>query len=84
MKAKKEVSVRLKEMVELRKKFDELGLDPENEHMKILIGKMNEFVKDGIGFSGKISLDDYGRIAICKFSMQPHSVSTVVLRSVNK
>jgi hypothetical protein len=82
MKSVKTIEARLKEVVELRKKFEELGLDSENEQMKELIGKMNRFVRDGIGFSDKIDLSDYGRVAICKFSTQKNSVSTVVLRAL--
>ncbi|AGE56420.1 hypothetical protein PBCVNEJV1_756L [Paramecium bursaria Chlorella virus NE-JV-1] len=81
MKAKKTTEARLKEMVELRKKFDELGLDPDNEQMKILLAKMNDFVR-GFGFSGKVDLSDFGRIAVCKFTLQPHSVSTIRLIAV--
>ena len=67
MKPAKTIEARLKEMIEFRKKFDELGLDPENEQMKELIEKMNSFVRD-----------------ICKFSTQPRSVSTIVLRALTK
>ena len=77
MKPAKTIEARLKEMIEFRKKFDELGLDPENE-------QMNSFVRDGAGFSDKIELSDYGRVAICKFSTQPRSVSTIVLRALTK
>lgn len=81
MKSKKDVAVRVKEMIEIRKKFQELGLDEETEGMKLLIEKMNEFARDAIGFSGKIRLEEYNRVAICKFTNQPHSVSTIVLRA---
>jgi hypothetical protein len=76
--------VRLKEVVEFRKKFEELGLDIENEQVKKLIEKMNRFVRDGAGFSDKIILSDYGRVAICKFSTQKSCVSTIVLRTLTK
>jgi hypothetical protein len=81
MKAKKDTAARLKEMVELRKKFVELGLDHENEDMKTLLAKMNDFVK-GTGFSGKVVLEDFKRVAVCKFTLQPHSVSTIVLKAI--
>ncbi|AGE50039.1 hypothetical protein ATCVCanal1_023L [Acanthocystis turfacea Chlorella virus Canal-1] len=82
MKAKKSDVARVKEMLELRKKFAELGLDEETEGMKELIQKMNEFVKEGTGFSGKIVLEEYKRVAVCKFTLQPHSVSTIVLKAL--
>ena len=84
MKQVKSIEARLKEVVEFRKKFEELGLDTENEQVKELIEKMNRFVRDGAGFSDKIELSDYGRVAICKFSTQPRCVSTIVLRSLTK
>lgn len=84
MKATKSIEARLKEVVEFRKKFEELGLDSQNEQVKELIEKMNNFVRDGTGFSDKIDLSDYGRVAICKFSTQPRSVSTIVLRALTK
>ena len=84
MKATKTIEARLKEVVEFRKKFEELGLDSKNEQVKELINKMNSFVKDGIGFSDKIDLSDYGRVAICKFSTQPRTVSTIVLRALTR
>jgi len=82
MKQVKTIEARLKEVIEFRKKFEELGLDSENEQMKELIEKMNRFVKDGAGFSDKIELLDYGRVAICKFSTQKSCVSTIVLRAL--
>lgn len=82
MKSKKSDIVRVKEMLELRKKFAELGLDEETEGMKQLVQKMNDFVKGGVGFSGKIVLEEYNRVAVCKFSLQPHSVSTIVLKAL--
>ena len=82
MKTKKTDIVRVKEMLELRKKFSELGLDEMTEGMQQLIQKMNEFVKEGHGFSGKIVLEEYKRVAVCKFSLQPHSVSTIVLKAL--
>jgi len=82
MKSTKTIEVRLKEVIELRKKFEELGLDSENEQMKELIEKMNRFVRDGVGFSDKIELSDYDRVAICKFSTQKNCVSTIVLRAL--
>jgi hypothetical protein len=84
MKQVKTIEARLKEVIEFRKKFEELGLDSENEQMKELIEKMNRFVKDGAGFSDKIQLSDYGRVAICKFSTRPRCVSTIVLRALTK
>ena len=82
MKPSKSIEARLKEVIEFRKKFEELGMDTENEQMKILIEKMNIFVRDGVGFSDRIDLSDFGRVAICKFSTQPRSVSTIVLRAL--
>lgn len=82
MKPTKTTEARLKEVVEFRKKFEELGLDSENEQVKELIEKMNLFVRDGAGFSDKIELSDYGRVAICKFSTQKNCVSTIILRAL--
>jgi hypothetical protein len=83
MKQVKSIEARLKEVIEFRKKFEELGLDTESEQVKELIKKMNRFVKDGDGFSDKIQLSDYGRVAICKFSTQKSCVSTIVLRALS-
>ena len=82
MKSVKTLEARLKEVVEFRKKFGELGLDTENDQVKELVEKMNRFVRDGVGFSDKIKMSDYGRVAICKFSMQKNCVSTIVLRAL--
>lgn len=82
MKQTKTIEARLKEVIEFRKKFEELGLDSENEQVKELNEKMNHFVRDGAGFSDKIELPDYGRVAICKFSTQKNCVSTIVLRAL--
>jgi hypothetical protein len=84
MKTIKTIEARLKEVIEFRKRFEELGLDSENEQMKELVEKMNRFVKDGAGFSDKINMPDYGRVAICKFSMQKNCVSTIVLRALTR
>jgi hypothetical protein len=81
MKQIKSMEKRLSEIIELRKKLEELGFDAKNEQVKYLYDKMNSFVKDAEGFSDKIDLPDYNRIALCKFSLQPHCVSTIVLRT---
>jgi hypothetical protein len=81
MKQQKTIEARLKEVIEFRKKFEELGLDPEHAQVKVLIDIMNDFVKNGNGFSDNVDLSDFGRVAICKFSMQPRCVSTIVLRA---
>jgi len=82
MKQIKPMDKRLSEIVELRKKLEELGFDAKNEQVKYLYDKMNRFVKDAEGFSDKIDLLDYNRVALCKFSLQPHCVSTIVLRTI--
>jgi hypothetical protein len=82
MKPVKPIGARLKEVIEFRTKFEELGMDCASENMKELVDKMNTFFKDGIGFSDRILLPDYGRVAICKLSTQPRCVSTIVLRTL--
>lgn len=79
MKQQKTVEARLKEVIEFRKKFDELGLPKDHPQISDLLDKMNDFVR-GQGFSGHVDLSDFGRTAICKLSLQPHCVSTIVLR----
>jgi hypothetical protein len=81
MKSYKPVDKRVAEMIEFRKKFDELGLPKEHPQIAKLNEKMNDFVK-GVGFSGHVDLSDFGRTAICKFSLQPRCVSTIVLRPI--
>ena len=81
MKSYKSVDKRVAEMIEFRKKFDELGLPKEHPQVAELIEKMNDFIK-GQGFSGHVDLSDFGRTAICKFSLQPHCISTIVLRQL--
>jgi len=80
MKQKKPTETRLKEVIEFRKKFDELGLPTEHPQVAELLETMNRFVR-GEGFSGHIDLTDFGRTAVCKLSLQPHCVSTIVLRA---
>ena len=82
MKKYKEVTSRIKEMVEIRKKLDELGFNRDHEQVSELYKKMDCFVH-GEGFSGKVVLSDFGRVAICKFSLQPHCVSTMILRQIH-
>ncbi|ABT14939.1 hypothetical protein NY2A_B540R [Paramecium bursaria Chlorella virus NY2A] len=79
MKQQKTIEARLKEVIEFRKKIDELGLSTNHPQVAELIEKMNDFVR-GTGFSGHVDLSDFGRTAICKLSLQPHFVSTIVLR----
>ena len=81
MKQQKSIEARLKEVMEFRKKFDELGLPQDHPQIVELIETMNRFVR-GQGFSGRIDLSDFGRTAICKLSLQPHCVSTIVLRAL--
>lgn len=80
MKQQKSIEARLKEVIEFRKKFDELGLPKDHPQIAELLETMNAFVR-GTGFSGHIDLGDFGRTAICKLSLQPHCVSTIVLRA---
>ena len=65
MKPVKTIGARLKEVIEFRTKFEELGMDCAHESMKELVDTMNAFVRDGIGFSDRILLPDYDRVAIC-------------------
>lgn len=78
MRAKKDVTQRIKEMIELRSKLNTLGIHPDSEGMKMIVEKMNDFVKNGNGFTGVIPLEDCGRMAYCKFSLT--TVSTITLK----
>jgi len=81
MKQQKTIEARLKEVMEFRKKFDELGLPKDHPQIAELLETLNNFVR-GVGFSGHIDISDFdNRVAICKLSLQPHCVSTIVLRS---
>ena len=79
MKQPKSVEARLKEVIEFRKKFDELALPKDHPQIAELLEKLNDFVR-GQGFSGHVDLSDFGRTAVCKLSLQPHCVSKIVLR----
>jgi hypothetical protein len=81
MKQKKSLDARVKEVVEFRKKFQELGLDPSHPQVKILIDLMNDFARHGYGFSNIVDLSDFGRKAVCKFSTQKNCVSTIILKA---
>ena len=80
MRAKKDTVQRVKEMVQLRSKFNTLGLETDSEGMKMIREKMNDFVKNGTGFTGVIPLEECGRLAYCKFSLT--YTSTITLRVI--
>jgi hypothetical protein len=82
MKQPKSVEARLKEVIEFRKKFDELALPKDHPQIAELLEKLNDFVR-GQGFSGHVDLSDFGRTAVCKLSLQAHCVSKIVLRAIN-
>lgn len=77
--APKEQTERLKECIEIRRQFDDFGITslPEVEE---IIGKMNDFVRDGISSSGNIWSDTISRNIIYIFSNQSHITSHVVLK----
>jgi hypothetical protein len=81
MKRPKTTEKRLEEIVSFRKKFDELGLPADHPQVRHLIDVMNEFVR-GTGFTGTISLSDFGRNAIAKLSLRDGVESTIVLRAI--
>lgn len=82
MKQAKSTEARVAEVVEFRKKFKELGMNSEDEGVKTLIEKMNEFVRNGTGFSDRIQLLNYERVAICKLTTKKNCVSAIVLRQI--
>lgn len=81
MKHPKTTEKRLEEIVSFRKKFDELDLPKDHPQIRQLVDVMNDFVR-GTGFTGTISLSDFGRNAIVKLSLRDNVESTIVLRAI--
>lgn len=81
MKDPKPVEKRLEEVVCIRKKLEELGLERDHPQVRHLINVMNDFVR-GTGFTGTISLSDFGRNALVKLATRNNVESTVVLRPI--
>lgn len=81
MKQPKSIEQRLEEVVCIRKKLDELGLKRDHPQVRKLVDVMNEFVR-GTGFTGTISLSDFGRNALVKLATRDGVESTVTLRQI--
>ncbi len=81
MKHPKPIEKRLEEVVCIRKKLDELGLERDHPQVRKLVDVMNDFVR-GTGFTGTISLSDFGRNALVKLATRDNVESTVTLRKV--
>lgn len=81
MKNPKTVEERLSEVIGIRKKLDDLGLSPDHPQVKSLIGVLNDFVR-GEGFTGTVSLSDFGRVALAKLALRRGVDSEVTLRAI--
>lgn len=83
MKHPKPIEKRLEEVVCIRKKLEELGIERDHPQVRRLIDVMNDFVR-GTGFTGTIPLSDFGRNAIVKLAMRNNVESTIVLRPIQQ
>ncbi len=81
MKQPKSVEKRIEEVVCIRKKLDELGFERDHPQVRRLVDVMNDFVR-GTGFTGTISLSDFGRNALVKLATRDNVESTVTLRKI--
>lgn len=72
---------RVSEAIKIRQKMREVGLSEEDEQVQQLCKVLNDYVR-GVGYTGKIRLDQYDRVALVKLSLQDQVENTIVLRSV--
>lgn len=77
----KTTETRVGEAIKIRQKMREVGLSEEDEQVQQLCRVLNDYVK-GVGFTGKIRLDRYDRVALVKLSLQDQVENKIVLRSV--
>lgn len=81
MKNPKTVEERLSEAIGIRKKMADLGLSPDHPQVRSLVDTLNEFVR-GRGFTGTVSLSDFGRVALVKLALRRGVDSEVTLRAI--
>lgn len=81
MKNPKTVEKRLAEAIGIRQKMTDLGLSADHPQVQTLIGVLNEFVR-GRGFTGTVSLADFGRVAMVKLALRNGVDSEVTLRAI--
>jgi len=63
MSTEKPKELRVKETVELLKKFPTLGIPLDSPEVLELRGRLNAYIQDGTVWSGTISFRSYGRMA---------------------
>lgn len=75
----KSLDKRVKEAIEIRTKLAQLGLPPGDPDVVALRERVNDFVR-GVGWTGTVFLNAYGRAIMVKLSMQDHVQSVVFLK----
>lgn len=80
-KNKKTQAQRVQECINLKKGLIELDMDHLPEFIE-LYDIMNEYIKDGIPKSGRISIDSAKRVAIYKFNTDPFIPCDITLKVV--
>jgi hypothetical protein len=81
MRPLKPTAERVREAVAIRAKLDSLGLSPEDDDFKRLCDVLSDFVRSGTGFSGRLPLRAYGRVALVRLSVREGAKTTVTLRA---
>ena len=70
---------RLQETDIIRRQINDLGLGEGNLDIKTFFSELDNFVRSGYSWSGKIQLHGYNRVIDAKLTMNPNIISSVAL-----
>ena len=81
----KSMNDRLRECVSIITKLSEsLGIPTDSLEVTELRAKMNEYIRNGETWEGKVDFSTYGRIAVCSFPKKANATVEVTLKKIIK
>lgn len=80
VKAVKSQSSREHEVVHIKHKFQDFGLTPEMDAVKLIFDRLDKFVADGFSDTFSTKLPGLKRVAVIQLCTRPQSESSVMLK----
>lgn len=76
---------RVRECVSIVTKITEsLGIPTDSQEVTELRSKMNDYIRSGEAWEGKVDFSTYGRIAVCSFPKKANATVEVTLKKIIK
>jgi hypothetical protein len=82
MKTEKPIGVRVKEVVEILKKLESLGIPLESAEVQELKSHFDTYIKEEECWTGEVSFSKYGRIAFVNLPKSAKKPIEVTLKAI--